>query len=156
MFGHLGKNRGTVEPSIQDAFAAAQNTPDPEPVPVETESEDEDWGADYEGQLAVDVFETPDDLVIKAPIAGVDPSHLDIQINENQLTVSGERQDSHQLDADNVFFQECYWGSFSRTIQLPIAVDTKKAKASIKHGLLTIRLPKDERARAKRIEVELE
>lgn len=146
------------ESSFAEAFATADASSSPAPAPVGgAESADPaDWESDYEGELAVDVYETPDELIVKAPIAGVAPHQLDIQINEHQLTIRGEREDMHQLDADNVFFQECYWGTFSRTIPVPIAVRARDAKASIKHGLLTIRLPKEESAKKHRVQVEVE
>lgn len=145
------------EPTIEEAFAAAESSPGftESVVPAEAPPAN-DWESDYEGQLAVDVYETADDLVIKAPIAGVSPQQLDIQITDSQLTIRGEREDTHQLDADNIFFQECYWGTFSRTFPLPIPVRAKEAKASIRHGLLTIRLPKEENAKRHRVAVEVE
>lgn len=147
------------EPSFAEAFAAAEASDSPAPAAAGASPEPAptpEWEGDYEGELAVDVYETPDELIVKAPIAGVAPHQLDIQINEHQLTIHGEREDVHQLDADNLYFQECYWGAFSRTVPLPIAVRAKEAKASIKHGLLTIRLPKEESAKRHRVQVEVE
>jgi len=148
------------ENSFAEAFAtddsAASITSAPAPVGGGEPEQPGDWESDYEGELAVDVYETPEELIVKAPIAGVAPHQLDIQINEHQLTIRGEREDMHQLDADNVFFQECYWGTFSRVIPIPIAVRPREAKASIKHGLLTIRLPKEESAKRHRVPVEVE
>lgn len=119
-------------------------------------SQGEDWLADFEGQLAIDSYETDDELIIKAPVAGVGKDDLDIQVTDTQVTIRGNREDSHQLDADNFFLQECYWGTFSRTFELPFAVESKQAKASIKNGLLTIRLPKSETARGRKLKVESE
>lgn len=160
LFSRRHTNR---EPSFAEAFAAAEASDSPAaagagPAPADSPETQPpaDWEGDYEGELAVDVYETPDELIVKAPIAGVAPHQLDIQINEHQLTIHGEREDVHQLDADNLYFQECYWGAFSRTIPLPIAVRAKEAKASIKHGLLTIRLPKEESAKRHRVQVEVE
>ncbi len=152
------RTRTMTEPSFAEAFAAADSSSPVEANPAGGAApvEKADWENDYEGELAVDVYETPEELIVKAPIAGVAPHQLDIQINEHQLTIHGEREDIHQLDADNVFFQECYWGSFSRTVPLPIAVRAREAKASIKHGLLTIRLPKEESAKRHRVQVEVE
>lgn len=149
--------RPTDEASFAEAFAKADSvSPADPPTGAAENATPADWESDYEGELAVDVYETPDELIVKAPIAGVAPHQLDIQINEHQLTIRGEREDIHQLDADSVFFQECYWGSFSRTVPIPIAVRARDAKASIKHGLLTIRLPKEESAKRHRLQVEVE
>lgn len=123
---------------------------------VTAEEEQGDWLADFEGQLAIDSYETDDDLVIKAPVAGVDKDKLDIQVTDTQVIIRGSREDSHQLDADNFYLQECYWGTFSRTFELPFPVESKQAKATIKNGLLTIRLPKSETARGRKLKIESE
>ena len=130
-----------------------------EPTPSK---KDDDWLAtpeeenDFDGQLAVDAYETDTELVIKAPVAGVRADDLDIQITDNYVTIRGQREDSHQLDAENFYLQECYWGSFARTFELPFTIDSKKASAALKDGLLTIRLPKDEKVQAKKLKVEIE
>ena len=130
-----------------------------EPAPSKKE---DDWlstpeeESDFDGQLAVDAYETDSELVIKAPVAGVRADDLDIQITDNYVTIRGQREDSHQLDAENFYLQECYWGSFARTFELPFTIDSKKASAALKDGLLTIRLPKDEKVQAKKLKVEVE
>lgn len=145
IFNKAGKNAPAApenEPTPKDEWlSSVENTPEEE---------------DFEGQLAVDAYETPAELIIKAPVAGVKAQDLDIQITNNFVTIRGQREDSHQLDADSFYLQECYWGSFARTFELPFTIDSKKASASLKDGLLTIRLPKDERTQAKKITVELE
>ncbi|MDO8471911.1 MAG: Hsp20/alpha crystallin family protein [bacterium] len=113
----------------------------------------DDWLADFEGQLAVDAYETDDSLIIKAPVAGVDKKNLDIQITDTSVTIRGTREDNHQLDAEGFYLQECYWGSFSRSFELPFPVESKKAQASLKNGLLTIVLPKSENARTTKLEI---
>jgi len=125
-----------------------------QPVEPLEEAPQDDWMSDFEGQLALDAYETNDELVIKAPVAGVDKNSIDIQITDNQVTIRGNREDSHQLDADGFYLQECYWGSFSRTVELPFVVESKKAKAALKNGLLTVRIPKSETAKAHRLEIE--
>lgn len=128
----------------------------------ETDAKDKSWlttpddESDFDGQLAVDAYETDSELVIKAPVAGVRADDLDIQITDTYVTIRGQREDSHQLDADNFYLQECYWGSFARTFELPFTIDSKKATAALKDGLLTIRLPKDEKGQAKKLKVEIE
>lgn len=116
--------------------------------------EETDWLAeDYEGQLAIDAYQTDDDIVIKAPIAGVQPEDLEVSVTDEMVSVKGERHDEMAATRDNYFCQECYWGSFSRSYVLPVAVDADKAEASLKHGVLTIRIPKLEKSRARSIKV---
>jgi len=119
-------------------------------------SADSDWMQDYEGQLAIDAYETDDSIVVKAPIAGVKPEDLEISITDEAISVKGQRKEEHEITRDNYLAQECYWGSFSRTYNLPIAVDSEKAKASLKHGILTIKIPKLEKSKRKIIKVKAE
>lgn len=119
-------------------------------------SGDSDWMQDYEGQLAIDAYETDDSVVVKAPIAGVKPEDLEISITDEAVSIKGKRKEESEIVKDNYLAQECYWGSFSRTYSLPIAVDSEKAKASLKHGILTINIPKLEKSKRKIIKVKAE
>lgn len=119
-------------------------------------SADSDWMQDYEGQLAIDAYETDDSIVVKAPIAGVKPEDLEISITDEAVSIKGKRKEEHEIVRDNYLAQECYWGSFSRVYNLPIAVDSEKAKASLKHGILTIKIPKLEKSKRKIITVKAE
>lgn len=107
-----------------------------------------------EGQLTVDVYQTPTEIVIRSAIAGVDPKDLDISINNDMVTIRGERKEEETVSDDDYFYRECFWGAFSRSIILPAEVDTSAANASFKNGILTIRLPKIEKARVKKLKVE--
>lgn len=98
-----------------------------------TESED--------GQLAVDVFRHGSDLIVRSTVAGVSPEDLDIAINGDLLTIRGSRLSNREVKEDDWFHRECYWGAFSRSIILPLDVEADKAEASIKHGVLEIRIP---------------
>lgn len=113
----------------------------------------QDWADEGEGQLAIDVYQTNDDLVVKAPIAGVKEDDLDISITDEVLTVKGERKESSEITRENYFSQECYWGAFSRSYILPVAVDPDKARASLKDGILTIAIPKLERTKTRVLKV---
>ena len=95
-----------------------------------------------EGELAVDIAQTKKDLVIVAPIAGVDPDQVSIAIDHDVLTIRGVRERAMNFGPEDYFYQECYWGAFSRSIILPIEVIKEKAKAKIEHGTLTISIPK--------------
>jgi len=115
-----------------------------------------DWMEDYEGQLAVDVFQTGDDIVLKAPIAGVKPEDLEISITDEIISIKGQRKEIEEITRENYFSQECYWGSFSRSYALPTAVNSEKATASLKNGILTIRIPKLEKTKTRTIQIKEE
>jgi len=118
-----------------------------------TGQEDEAWFEEYEGQLAVDAYQTNDSVVVKAPIAGVKPSDIDISITDEVLTVRGQRKQEMTVEQAEYFCQECYWGSFSRSYVLPVPVDGDKAQAALKDGILTITIPKQEKSKTKVIQV---
>lgn len=108
---------------------------------------------DAEGQLTIDVYQTDDDIVIKSTIAGVKPEDLDININNDMVTVRGERKQEEEVDSENYYYQECYWGPFSRSVILPVEIITEKAEATMKNGILTLRLPKADVTRTRKIQV---
>ena len=115
---------------------------------------DENWAADEpKGELAVDIYQTPDAIVVKALVAGVQPTSIDISLTREMLTISGMREDEREVEEDNYFQRELYWGSFSRTILLPEEVDVDIAEASEKHGILVIRLPKINKKRQTKLKV---
>ncbi|MBI2612993.1 Hsp20/alpha crystallin family protein [Candidatus Kaiserbacteria bacterium] len=105
------------------------------------------------GELAVDVYQTPDAIVVKALIAGVHPNSVDISLTREMLTISGQRADEREVDEEHYFQRELYWGSFSRTILLPEEVDVDLAEASERHGVLMIRLPKINKKRQTKLKV---
>ncbi len=106
-----------------------------------------------DGELAIDVYQTPTHIVIKAMIAGVKPEDLDVSITRDMVTVRGKRERHTEGTAGDFFFQELYWGSFSRTIVLPQEVEIEEAEATEKHGLLIIRLPKLDKGRQAKLKV---
>ena len=108
---------------------------------------------DAEGQLTIDVYQTDSDIVIKSTIAGVKPEDLDVAINNDMVTITGERKQEETVTDENYYYQECYWGSFSRSVVLPVDVVADKAEAALKNGILTIRLPKAETNKTKKIQV---
>lgn len=119
--------------------------------------EEKDWLKETEegeeGQLTIDVYQTESDIVIKSTIAGVNPEDIDISITNDMVTIKGKRVKDEKVETDNYYYQELYWGAFSRSIILPVEVDTDKAKAIIKNGILTIKLPKSEKIKTKKIRV---
>jgi HSP20 family protein len=110
--------------------------------------------ADYEGQLAIDVYQTPEAVIVEAPLAGVKPEDLNIQITDDILTVEGQRKREFNLRDEEFLVQECYWGSFSRSYILPVPVDPDRARASIKNGILRVILSKQEKSKTRNIKVE--
>jgi HSP20 family molecular chaperone IbpA len=112
-------------------------------VVEEDEAKEENILAEEEeGQLAVDMCQTPNEIIIKTMVAGVKPEDLDISITRDMVTIRGKRMESYETEENDFFHQELYWGSFSRTIVLPSEVEMEEAEASEKHGLLTLILPK--------------
>jgi len=117
---------------------------------------EENWGMssnDAEGQLTIDVYQTENDVVIKSTIAGVKPEDLDVSINNDMVTIRGERKNEEEVSGENYYYQECYWGSFSRSVVMPTDIIPEKAEASLKNGILTIRLPKAATNKVKKIQV---
>ncbi len=95
-----------------------------------------------DGQLSVDVWQDKHNIIIKSTIAGVEPEDIDITFDNDMLTIRGKRQKDTSIDDEDYFYQECYWGGFSRSIILPVPVLADKIKATIRNGVLTISLPK--------------
>ncbi len=109
-----------------------------------------------EGQLTIDVYQTPDEIVVESTIAGVKPEDLDIDVTSESVTIRGERKKEMTISEKDYFYQECFWGKFSRSIILPQEIDPDKAESSIKNGVLTIRLPKVNRDKGKKLTVKTE
>ena len=141
---------------MEDELAAAfLDDPIAEPAPAEKptseelpEADDNEWDEntdDFPGQLAVDVYETTDKLVVKARTAGISKSDLDVSISDNILTISGILSGGEDEQTTRWHIQECYWGEFSRTIALPVQVreDENSVKAELKDGVLTITFEKE-------------
>ncbi|MEK7594229.1 MAG: Hsp20/alpha crystallin family protein [Patescibacteria group bacterium] len=127
----------------EDAAAAA--------APIAEDEWDEDDSVP--GQLAVDVYETKERLVVKARTAGVNKNDLDVSISDNQLTVRGTLSSGSEEGVENYFLQECYWGEFSRTIALPVPVKEEEIEAVLKDGVLTISFGKVQQDTVKKIQV---
>ena len=122
---------------------------------VEHQQNESHWAEEdtVEGQLTVDVYQTPDEIVIRSIVAGVRPDDLDISISRDMVTIRGTREEHKEVSEDNYFHKELYWGSFSRTVLLPAEVEVEEASAQEKHGLLTIRLPKIDKEKQTKLKV---
>jgi len=117
-----------------DVSVAPEETSTPEPPAL------------TKGQISVDVYEDGGYLVIKAPIAGVKLSDLDIDVADNVITIRGKREQCDDLSTDQYIAQECYWGEFSRSVTLPHSINPAKVRATFsKDNVLKVFVPKDER-----------
>jgi len=141
---------------ITAAFLSEEEVPAEEPANQAPAPEEvSDWDADepVAGQLAVDVYETKEKLIVKGRVAGVNKSDLDVSISDNTLTVKGTLSAGEESDVENYFLQECYWGEFSRSIVLPVPVKEDEIEAVLKDGVLTISFEKVKQDTVKKIEV---
>ena len=168
----MARNNNNDDMLMEDELAAAFLTD--EPAPLETETEmvpevedlplpaeeegDDEWDNtdEFPGQLAVDVYETADKLVVKARTAGISKADLDVSISDNILTISGILSGGEDEQTTRWHIQECYWGEFSRTIALPVQVkeDENSVKAELKDGVLTITFDKEKVEAPKRITIQ--
>lgn len=128
-------------------------TIDKEIKPTRESDDDEINDEETEGQLTIDVYQDGDDVVVQSTVAGVSPEDLDIHITNESVAVRGERQKSEKIEDKDYFYQECFWGKFSRSVMLPVEVDPEKSTAVVKNGVLTIRMPKMNRQKAKKVKV---
>ena len=132
---------------------------EPKKVLVKENNRDKKNGADWmeeennEAELAMDVYQTPTDIVVQTMVAGVKPEDLEINVARDMLTIRGKREESRTIDEDNYFSQELYWGKFSRTISLPQEVEPEEVEATERHGLLTVRLRKVDKEKKNSVKV---
>ncbi len=137
----------------EDDFGPADNQPVDDGGAV---AANDDWDEDSDmvpGQLAVDVYETKERLVVKGRVAGVNKSDLDVSIADNTLSIRGTLSAGNEDDVENYFVQECYWGEFSRSIALPVPVKEDEIEAVLKDGVLTISFTKLKQDSVKKIQV---
>ena len=139
---------GTTDPATPPVDENTKTTP-VTATPENTEETEED----SEGQLTIDVYQTDDDVVIKSTIAGVKPEDLDVSINNDMVTIKGERKQDEEISPENYYYQECYWGPFSRSVILPVEIVADKAEAIMKNGILTLKLPKADTTKTRKIQV---
>jgi len=108
-----------------------------------------------EGQLPVDVHQTGSDIIIRAFVAGVRPDELNISISRDMVEIAGSRSEREQVSGPDYFTRELFWGSFSRKIMLPQEIDVEASSASAKDGLVTIILPKLDKAKQTKLRVKV-
>lgn len=142
---------------ITGTISVAEDDNDYEEIVPETirQASNDDWveEEEEEGELPVDVYQTPNEIFIKTMVAGVKPDDLHIAITREMVTIKGSRDEDRTLADEDYFQRELYWGSFSRTILLPAEIETEEASAEEKHGLLTIKLPKIDKDKTAKLKV---
>lgn len=138
------------EPEKKESFSVEVKEQKPEKEKPKKISSD--W-LSSEGQLAVDVYQTPSDFCVQAPIAGVGVEEIEVFVENDTLVIKGERKKPEPNKEKNYFYQECYWGPFSRRIILPEDIDTQKIKAILQKGILTIKIPRAKKIKKRKITV---
>src|SRR5437868_4960025 len=144
-----------MEDELTAAFLGDDDVPADNGAAPAAQAPADEWDEDetVPGQLAVDVYETKEKLVVKARTAGVNKNDLDVSISDNQLTIRGTLSSGAEEGVENYFLQECYWGEFSRSIALPVPVTEDEIEAVLKDGVLTISFGKVQQDTVKKIQV---
>lgn len=119
-----------------------QAVPDIKPEQEVVEPRQDDWNLFEEGHLLVDMYDTRDAIVVRALVAGMEPDQIEISLHNDMLTIRGARRDQEDLFDDQYLIRECYWGTFSRSMIIPVPVQTDAIAATFKNGIVTITLPK--------------
>ncbi|MDR7545519.1 MAG: Hsp20/alpha crystallin family protein [Armatimonadota bacterium] len=107
-------------------------------------------------QPAVEVFETDNEVVVKAELPGIDPKNVEVNVTGEGLTIKGEAKTDHEEKRRNYYRRELRYGAFQRTIALPTEVKGEDARATFRHGILEVKVPKAERVRPRTVKVEVE
>ena len=106
-----------------------------------------------EGELAIDVYQTDDNIIVQSAVGGVKPANLEVAIENGIVQIKGSRKKSETVKKDDYIISECYWGSFSRQFVLPAEVDASRAEALLKDGILTIKVPKINKEKVMKLEI---
>src|SRR5580693_4739769 len=143
------------EDELTAAFLGEDDTPVADDASGQPVAPHEEWDEEESlpGQLAVDVYETKEKLVVKARTAGVNKNDLDVSISDNTLSIRGTLSAGNEDGVENYFVQECYWGEFSRSITLPVPVKEEEIEATLKDGVLTISFNKVKQDTVKKIQI---
>jgi HSP20 family protein len=132
-----------TEEAVEEAEAPKQ----------QAKGNNEEWLNDFEGQLNIDMYQTKDNVIIKSTIAGVRPEDIDITVANDMVTIKGSRKKEEDIVGDDYFYQECYWGNFSRSVIIPVDIDSEEIEADLKDGILTVIIPKAAKAKTKKVKV---
>lgn len=151
------ENYGVELAKAETGPAAAVRAKTAEPKIVDRDEIEEKWDdGEPEGKLMVDVYQTPTDIVVESAIAGAKPDNIDVSATMDSVTIRGSRKREKEVKDENYLYQECYWGKFTRSVILPQEVDPESATVTFKNGILTVRLPKVNRKKMKKLSVKME
>jgi len=159
-FEELAGGKSAADEEYKVELTKAVTVPTPTPL-KKTQREAKIAGtetpeSESEGQLTIDVYQTPSEIVVESAIAGVNPDDIDIDATNDSVTIKGSRHKDKEVNDDDYFYRECYWGRFSRSVILPQEVDPENAAVNFKNGILTVRLPKLNKQRSKKLKVKVE
>lgn len=162
----LAKARTSAAGVLTTASTASIPATKPKMIKTKEETEEEmtqeheseaAWDdGEPEGKLTVDVYQTPNEIVVESAIAGVKADDIDVHVTNDSVTIRGARKREKTVKDEDYLYQECYWGRFARTIILPQEVDPDASTVSFKNGILTVRLPKANRKKTKKLKVVIE
>ncbi len=145
-----------VEGTDENGFSLDQNEPEKQ-FEIETASFRNDKKklpeSEEEGQITIDMHQTPHEMIIHSFVAGVKPEDLDVSISRDMVTIRGKRNKASSISSDSYFYQELYWGAFSRSVILPQEIDPDASEAVLKNGVLVITLPKLDKSKIQKIKV---
>ena len=131
--------------------------PRPKMIHTKSEKDDDMWSdGEPEGQLTVDVYQTPSDIIVESAIAGVDPEDIDVNVTADSISIRGARKREKTVREEDYIYQECYWGKFGRSIILPQEVDPDGANVKFKNGILTVTLPKTNKKKIHKLKVRID
>ena len=149
----MAKDRRSFFERITGTISVADDRDNYEEITPEPSRPEPEWAEEEEGELAVDVYQTPTEIIIQTMVAGVKPEDLSINITREMVTIKGTREAVRTIADEDYFQRELYWGSFARTILLPAEVETEEAEATERNGLLTMRLPKIDKDKSMKLKV---
>ena len=141
----------------EDALAPAGDiSEDTEKESVDEKETEENWikEENNEGELTIDVYQKPSEIILQSMVAGVKPDDLDVAITREMITIKGKRERPRGVSDDTYLHQELYWGAFSRSVMLPEEIDVDASEAGVINGLLTIRLPKIDKKRSQKLKIQ--
>jgi HSP20 family molecular chaperone IbpA len=125
----------------------------PIPMPQKNAGQDADGPM---GQLTVDIYHTPSDIVVESALAGARPEDIDVVVATDSISINGLRRRGLESSDAEYLHQECYWGKFTRSIILPEEVDPENASVKFKDGILSVRMPKTNRKKTRKLEVRMD
>lgn len=143
----------SVEEEFEPTLAKVASIEPVESTEIDEEDSDFDEG---EGQLAIDVYQSGNDIIVEAPVAGVGIDDLDLEISPESVAIRGKREQRSKIEEGDYLYQECYWGKFSRSVILPQEINPDHATATFKNGVLRITLPKVNKQKMKKVKVRFE